>query len=712
MFCRLCVIQSHCTIGSSADAHSNARDVVERQLSSGGIKLQYSAPSALPRKWRTALWMGVALFLMLLVLRVYRASIENSITVDETFALMLTSHPYPEILELTRVDQHPPGYYVILKAWHQLGRVCGIPASLLWSRLPGVAAWILLVVATCWWAARRFDAVAALLLAAAVCGSCAAADVASKAGIYAIPVIAIFVMFLLLMNELARETPGTAPPRPWTRNAALPLYVVSGAVSLWVHLLSGLVIALFAIVWMTSALVSLNRRRRFTRAAIAHVGIALLFLPWAVGILKQLSAFTSDQRAWTTPATILNLLRVFSVWYPFGAMGETTDWIRPWHLALGTASFALPLFFAIVAVSMRRGPARSNAELLGWTALGIALANVLILWTLHRLGVARTWHGPRYPVFTASLWAAGLAGLSVGASQRLRWPIYTSALVLLPWFTCCALGQWGAVRLEHAAGLSNLQKSVATFPKPDDTVFVMPSELMPYHRKLLRPLKVRPIEQLFDVPGETTRVAVLNLNPWPGTDKLSNVFLRAVINSGRLSQHHESQKIPNEIMGYTLHWLSGYRRETAAQMKSYNLAPPPAPFPPGALSVAHAQDQRRSDGWSGLNATTSLYTTRIAHPPVANLHFRHAVPAGKYTLHLVAEYFATAGTTGQIILRPEGESFSHRVPSTPGSISIHLPIQLSRSHDPLVLDVIPPETGSAGPTRPELHFFFAWLEKA
>lgn len=648
---------------------------------------------------------------LLLPVRLNRASIENSLTVDETFSLMLASHSVPELLELTQVDQHPPGFYLLLKAWHALGRSLKIAPSVFWSRLPAVCAWMLLVLACAWAATNWLTLREALLMCLVVCDASAAADVSRLAGIYAISFVALFLCFLILMRELL------VPPQRFRDSAASIIgYVLCGAAALWVHLLSAPVLAFYAILWLASCARGTNRKQRLLRALAAQAGIALLFLPWAIKLPAQLAAFSNDPRTWTTPPTFRNLLYVFTIWYPFGTISENAAWTRSWEVGLGASAILLPLVIHAVSFVRSEKHKITSLAVIGWCALAITCANVLLLWSLERLKIAHTFHGPRYPVFTATLWSVAIGALSLDAVHRLRFQTAAAVLLCAPWIACAMLGQAWALKLETDSGLENLGRSVAAFPEPADTVFFMPTELMPYHRALLDKLHARPIEQLFDISNQTSDVAILNLNPWPGTDKPSNVFIRAVINGDQLSQRRDSQKIPNEIMGYTLHWLRGYKHDAAAQLRKLNFAPPPAPIPAAAIAVALAEDQHLTDGWSPLNATTSLYFTRFARAPQLVLRFKQSVQPGNYRMRFIGQYYTSAGEAAHVVLKAKGETTACQFDCKPGTISATIPLKLNSSHDPLLVKLVVPSAAaprsSPARQRPELHLFFAWLEKA
>ena len=48
-----------------------------------------------------------------LPLLLWRMAQESSIWCDETYSIVLSTHPWRQIVDVTAVDAHPPGYYLL-----------------------------------------------------------------------------------------------------------------------------------------------------------------------------------------------------------------------------------------------------------------------------------------------------------------------------------------------------------------------------------------------------------------------------------------------------------------------------------------------------------------------------------------------------------------------------------------------------------------------
>lgn len=75
-------------------------------------KLKYTAKVLVQRWWAVAAIFTLVVFVVSLAL-----GRGQSVWFDEGYSIMLAHESYGEILSLTGVDAHPPGYYFVLKAW-------------------------------------------------------------------------------------------------------------------------------------------------------------------------------------------------------------------------------------------------------------------------------------------------------------------------------------------------------------------------------------------------------------------------------------------------------------------------------------------------------------------------------------------------------------------------------------------------------------------
>jgi hypothetical protein len=110
--------------------------------------------------------LALALVLLAFTLRTHQLA-QKSLWLDEAFSVWISDQPLPDLLSWTvRIDQHPPLYYLVLRAWAFLGgRFASPTARAFWVRLPS-AAFGTLTVAVFYALGRRFADRPAGLLAA------------------------------------------------------------------------------------------------------------------------------------------------------------------------------------------------------------------------------------------------------------------------------------------------------------------------------------------------------------------------------------------------------------------------------------------------------------------------------------------------------------------------------------------------------------------
>ena len=259
-------------------------------------------------------WIALAsLLAVLLPFRLWRASLEGSFWIDETYSVLLAHKTLAEIARLTAADCHPPLYYVVLKFWLALGNLIGGVPAILWARMLNVSLWAALAVLA-WGAGRSlFGARGGALLAWAVAGSAQAGQVANDIRGYGLAFPVLFACFVILMVIEDSANKARLPRRKtfflWFA------YAACASVAIWTHLLSAFVIALLAVVWLVRAI------RRGAAATpdwvaglLAHAAIILSFLPWALKIHQQLAYINQEPQTWMTPPTPANWFRVFALW--------------------------------------------------------------------------------------------------------------------------------------------------------------------------------------------------------------------------------------------------------------------------------------------------------------------------------------------------------------------------------------------------------------
>jgi hypothetical protein len=667
-------------------------------------------------------WIPLLLLLALLLpLHLRRAALEGSLWLDETFSLMLAAQPVSHILDFSTIDTNPPGYFLALKAWLKLGRALAGEPGILWARSLGILAWLALAAGTGWLGRRLCGPALGAALAWVVAGSGYAGWFAKDARGYSLATVALFLAFLALhaLFDAARGAPKPALPEAllWATFAA------GLAAAFWTHILSGLVAALLALLWLAMTLALGGRRRRFAWGGAAALAAAFLaVLPWALRLRGQAAALRGGATDWMTPATGETWRQVFLYWFPFGPSGDPASPPAWFWAPLGVLSLAAPLALFLIRASSgreRRSGASSLAPWLAGSGLAIALLFTTTLWLLQRLHLAAVFHASRYPALTAAFWAAGLAGLAFIGGGEGRARGLASSLALVPWLLASALGQSAALRTETERGSAlraTLQAAAAGAP-----LFVLPPELMPFHRELLRGHAARRIEELpCALPG-LARVAVLDLNFWPSLSGPRDLIAARAIADGRLAQERAITVFPYPERDFTLTLLGGLHGAAARALcgggERGGFAPAPRPIPPDAASRALPEDQLFTDGWSFLELDGDFALRRWGTRSTVRVVFDRPLPPGDYALHFRGYRAAHPEARAIVRLRLAGTTAERGVTSPGGEIDERLDLHLDRALARPVLVVehptwSPRDSGSPGDPRVlSVLLRWAWIEK-
>lgn len=653
--------------------------------------------------WTQVLGLAVLLTLLLPLLWL-RVGNENTLWIDEIHSLQLSQLSVDRLVDESARDFHPPGYPLALKVWLKLGRVLGLDPGLPWARALNVVAWILAVVAT--WVlgsallGRREGPLLAICVGASAAASVVVHDLRGYA--WASSALLVGLLFLVALRQ---------PSRFRRRDALLSIGCGTAlTIALWSHLLAAPAVALLAASWGVVALGTPQRRAawRIRAGLVALVVPWLLALPWLSRVPAQLAHLRQVSPDWMTPATWGNLLRVFHWWLPLGRIGAPSPAAEVGLTALSALAVLSPLVLALRARRDRRSR-NAVAASLALLALPTAIGSVLLFWSLARLDLAATFHGPRYPLLVWGVFAAGLAAVAISCSRRFAHAVAATSL----WLLAGIVGQLLAIQQESAAaGLGAFARRIEELA-PDSTLYVMPSELAPFVRKTFESFELRRIEDLACAPP--AEALVLDINPWPALDRTRDQVIERAIHARRLAAEVERRDsdVQATAVAYRLHAVD---RDFARELCARGFRPV-AGAPPEAVSSALPEDQLAGDGWSYLELDEQLDARRWATREEVAIRFDRSLPGGEYLLHLrgVRQPYPTDRV--ELSLRLEGSAFHEDVTLGPGPFELEYPVTLDRDGTPMLRarhpTWSPAETMGSSDDR-ELTFLFdaAWLTGA
>ena len=296
-------------------------------------------PSTPPRQTiRTA---GTAALLLVLLivgtaLRVYGLAGESA-WLDEAFAVGIARLGWSEVLYQTRLDVHPPLYYMLLTGW------LALVGDSVWSaRLLSVVLSVALLAATALVGARLAGRAAGLTAAALLAVSVFHVEFAQEARMYSM---------LALLATLS--TAGFIALFEDRRRQAMLFYVAVTALMVWTHVYAAFVIGaqgvaiLVDLVWRRQAAVDTAARWVW-----AQVFVVAAVLPWLPVFVWQMALVQSN--FWIAEPEPWGFLAVFRTY----AGSEPLLWVLAplallgaGHLAWRWRSSGLasrsPLFFLI-----------------------------------------------------------------------------------------------------------------------------------------------------------------------------------------------------------------------------------------------------------------------------------------------------------------------------------------------------------------------------
>jgi hypothetical protein len=644
----------------------------------------------------------------------WRASLESSLWGDEVYSLVLAAQSPGRVVELSGADWYPPGYYLALSGWMELGRLGDGEPGILWARGLNLLVWALLAVGTWTLSRRLLGPTGGALLAVAVAGGSAATQWAIDLRGYAPVFAAATVGLLLLVLDLVDSYAG-GRLLLWTA------YGLLAATALWCHLLAIPLFALLGLGWLVCRLRAGGPRRwrGLLPGLGAHLGALVLFLPWLVRVGSQTTALRATRADWMTPASIANLANVFLYWFPLGRLSGPANPPLPGLAVLGVLTVAMPAA-ALLAAKWRWSPeARpSAASLLAGLGLCVAACFSLLLWLAALFDLAPVFYGPRYPLLAAGLWAAGLTGLALRAGSTFRGRELAVGVALGPWLLAGGIGQFLLARDEPRRGLAGEREAIVAAAVAGGPAFAFPSELIPFFRHTLGPLHLRPIEDLPCSAQGQQAITVVDLNPWPGIDRLRDRLAARAVTGGWLVHSRATQRLPKRQPLVAIHRLKRLDPAALDALCARGWTPQRRAVPARAVAVALAEDQARSDGWSYLEIAPDLAVGRWGSAESGRLRFRGSLSPGRYVVHLAGIRRPQPAPSVEVSIGFEG-GVDRRVTAVgPGRMELELPLVVGRKlRDPVLLVHHPtwsPQAALGTSDRRTLTFFFdsAWIEPA
>jgi hypothetical protein len=655
-------------------------------------------------------WLGlICLVAVCLPAILWRASLESSLWIDETYSVMLTTHSTDRLVRITSADLHPPGYYLALKAWLHLARRFGHEPGVLWARCLNVFAWMGMVSGSWVMGRRLLGARGGSLLTWLVGGGAYAALWAREIRGYGVAstclVLAFLVLLALAPGEDHRDRRPAAVVGLWA------VYAVLTLAALWCHLLSALAFGVLTSLWAVLFLRRWHLAPTFVVSGLgALVVVTLGFSPWLARLGEQLAVLEANRPDWMTPATWPNLGWVFGFWYPFGRIGAPTSSENRLLFLLGFAGLAVPAAAALSAALRGRTTGRDIVGRAAVLALGAAVGFTALIWALARSQLVFAFHGPRYPGIAAPLFAAGLALAARWSADRLGWRPGAALAVVAIFLLCSAIGQNLAGLRESRWGLADPAAAMADVgPAPGEALYAMPSQLLPFYRRTLAGFRVVRGE---DLPCAAPAVAtVLNLNFWPELDHTRDRILLRWI-QGPLAEGVDTRRYPARQGDYTIYRLHRTRRGEMARLCAAALRSEQD------RRLAHAAarglpGEQAGPGWSFLEVGDDLSTRRWATSADTRVVFDRRVEAGHYDLH-VAGYRAPYPRE-EVEMRFELEGADGPSDETVGVASgefhVRFPVRFAGFGRPLLV-VEHPTWSPAAVGLPETRPSLAWVLRA
>jgi len=635
-----------------------------------------------------------------------RASYDNSLWMDELYSLRLVVQPVPDLIDATRFDAHPPGYYLLLKGWIAIGEAIwgqrGV--GLFWARLSSIIALTALVLVGWFGGRRALGPLGGGFIAALLGLNAFLALVGPFLRNYPWVLLGLTTCFLVLL--VLWQEDGDQPPTrdSWSLAA---LYALAASFVLYLHLLAALVLTMLGLAWI--AIVATRRGRLLTPLrlglGLAQAVAAIAFVPWLLQLRYQLSYLQNTPTPWMTPATPQELASVFFYWMPWG-MHPTVEggWLTAMWVGGGVA-MACALMAALPWKRAPLAPAMRRALALGlWVGAGY----IITIWSIAALDIAKVFHASRYTVLGAPMLMAAVAAGTAARGWRV------GLLALAPLLILSAFGTAGNLRREGGGGVGAMLRELGApvLPPEGERLYVLGYDLAPYMKEPLRGFELRPIADVVSHPADSDSISILATDPWQGVWPFHERLALAKIATAGFSESRSDRTSGDQ----RIFRFDGLNREHWAAMFDPARQPRFAEAR-GAVSTAAPETQRARDGWSLLEFGSDFSTFRWSTEQRTVLRFDRQLEAGEYVIRLAGfrQPYPTSEATLVVGMGPSPLLSTQR---PAGAFELTIPLRLDAPAEELELWVdcptwVPADHFETADSR-RLGFLFsgAWVVPA
>ncbi len=584
-------------------------------------------------------WAGLAVVVgALMPFVLWRCALARTFWGDEMYTVVVASLPVGELIEMCRADAHPPLYYLLIKLWLMITGVALEPSIFL-VRLPNVVLWMGMC-AVAWFGGRRLlNDMGGFLFAFALGGSGHGAFISGDLRQYGILVLTMTACWILLLELWRRsQDEGTSTSR--TEGILWGAYAVLAAVALWTQLLSGVFLFLLGLLWIGMSITLILRHGDLlhpfiTGGAAANMLALVVFLPWLVIALSNLEYMRSMGGNWMPAPTLDKLISVFLFYYPYGRSGFPTWETGSLKFSLGAATLLVPAlaWYISTRVPLMQIDVRHRMQrLMAVTGIALGALFTILLWSIMRLDLMKSFYAPRYPSIAIGIWIGGLCAMCAIAYERLNnrpWVL----LALAPLFLTSVYG-WHFIllRQQWSEPWKLVEKDAELLPPKGTPLYVAPEALIPYWESGYGDWPLVPLSDLQSVEPNVDNATVLDLFVTKDRRREGVLFLAA--RGGFFSEKVERIDYPDYKRLVTILNLRELDHQHMDRIGRMPWEEAVRPSFDTAVSVAVPELQNIADGWHlPQQADHGQVFSWSARDRVA-LQFNRSVDPGTYTVSL------------------------------------------------------------------------------
>jgi len=561
---------------------------------------------------------------------------------DEIYTCHMIQRSFSQIFHDTSKDAHPPLYYYALKIWMGFFERLGFEQHVTIGRWFSYVGFLFGVFNCRFLLTKYLGYVKAVLISTMIMILPAwydsVDDMRNYAWVMSLALVA-GIAYVWILDQRNDEDFSTKKSFfLWS------IFTVCMSIAWWMHILVGLTLFWFGIVWVYFSLKDffiykkLFKSSYFIHGALSFILLLITYIPWILVLDDQLGYITFVDLSWMTSPTVPHFLA--SIYFTL-SMGRLS-----WGLYVGYVPFVqysvmfifcLAFLYSVGSFIYQRANQRVKIHLFVSGVL-ISVGYFYTLWCLTIWDVVSIFHGPRYglpliPFFGFILIKTSLDFLFTTNSRNHKCLFF---FCVIPWILLMLISSIATMYQSLPGRVREwIPQTIKENVPPGKTIYIGPDQVADIWDDFVPLHHLIPLSELSldDYPEDEEFYFLFASIPYEDKDKLRFFYLHTI---DKARDHIELVSGDDHFYGMVV--MDRFDKEAMAPILAES---PPDPvssypsFPKDAIKSLGAYELDNLDGWGviEMDKHRSLYRWGIEEEMI--IQYDVELEPGKYSFNLI-----------------------------------------------------------------------------